>query len=151
MFKHILIPTDGTELSAESARAGIQFAKETKARVTGFYAAPDVRHDRQRFQRLVDTELEVAQALDRRRREAADRFLGSIDALAKEAGVPCQIKYVTTEEPAYEAIINAAKENACDLIFMATHGSFGIEGITAGSETKKVLSHCTIPVLVYRH
>jgi nucleotide-binding universal stress UspA family protein len=151
MFNHILIPTDGTELSAESARAGIQFAKETKARVTGFYAAPELRHDRQRFQRLVDTELDVAQALAQRRRETADRFLGSIQAMAKEADVPCELKYVTTEDPVHEAIIRAARENGCDLIFMATHGAHGIEGITAGSATKKVLSHCTIPVLVYRH
>lgn len=151
MFKHILIPTDGTELSAESARAGIQFAKETKARVTGFYAAPDVSHDRQRFRHLIDTELEIARELERRRRETADEFLGSIGSLAKDAGVPCQIKYVTTDEPVHEAIIQAAKSNGCDLIFMATHGPVGIEGITAGSETKKVLSHCDIPVLVYRH
>ena len=151
MFKHILIPTDGTELSAESARAGIQFAKETKARVTGFYAAADVRHDRQKFQRFLDTELELASELARRRRETAERFLTSIEAFAKEANVPYQIKYVTTEDPVHEAIIHAANENACDLIFMATHGPFGVEGITAGSETKKVLSHCTIPVLVYRH
>jgi nucleotide-binding universal stress UspA family protein len=151
MFTHILIPTDGTELSAESARAGIRFAKETNARVTGFYAAVDVRHDRQKFQHFLDTELELAATLAHRRRETAGRFLDSIEALAKEAGVPCAIKYVTTEEPVHEAIIHAAKENACDLIFMATHGAFGVEGITAGSETKKVLSHCAIPVLVYRH
>ncbi len=151
MFKHILIPTDGTELSAESARAAIQFAKETKARVTGFYAAADVRHERQKFQRFLDTELELASELARRRKEAAERFLTSIETLAKAAEVPCQIKYVTTEHSVHEAIIDAATGNGCDLIFMATHGPFGIEGITAGSETKKVLSHCTIPVLVYRH
>jgi nucleotide-binding universal stress UspA family protein len=151
MFNHILIPTDGTELSAESARAGIQFAKEAKAKVTGFYAAYDPHPDRHRFQRLVDTEGDVARELHRRRRETADQFLGSIEAMAKAANVPCEIKYVTTEEPIHEAIIHAAKENGCDLIFMATHGGIGIEGITAGSATKKVLSHCTIPVLVYRH
>ncbi|MFN0301304.1 MAG: universal stress protein [Burkholderiales bacterium] len=151
MFKHILVPTDGTELSAESASAAIRFAKETKARVTGFYAAVDVRQDRQKFQRFLDTERELASELARRRKEVADRFLAAIELEAKEAEVPCQIKYITTDDPVHEAIIRAAKENACDLIFMATHGPFGIEGITAGSETKQVLSHCTIPVLVYRH
>ena len=150
MFKHILIPTDGTALSAESARAAIQFAKEIKARITGFFAAPDA-HDRQRFQRLINTEIEVARALAQRRRESADQFLNTIEASAKEANVPCQIKYVTTEDPVHEAIIHAANDYGCDLIFMATHGPSGVEGITAGSETKKVLSHCAIPVLVYRH
>ena len=50
----------------------------------------------------------------------------------------------------YKAIIEAATQNECDLIFMASHGHRGIGALLLGSETTKVLTHSKIPVLVYR-
>lgn len=50
----------------------------------------------------------------------------------------------------YELIIEVAQRQGCDLIFMASHGRRGVEALLLGSETQKVLTHSTIPVLVYR-
>ena len=69
--------------------------------------------------------------------------------LCKEAGVPCNKVSATSDIP-YEAIIDAATQSGCDLIFMASHGRRGLASLLLGSETQKVLTHSTIPVLVYR-
>ena len=63
--------------------------------------------------------------------------------------VRCTGSYASSDSP-YLAIIKAAKANKCDLIFMASHGRSGISGLLIGSETTKVLTHCKLPVLVYR-
>ena len=65
------------------------------------------------------------------------------------ADVPCDTLHLVSDQP-YKAIVKAAKKNACDLILMASHGRRGLEGFLLGSETQKVLTHSTIPVLVYR-
>ena len=69
--------------------------------------------------------------------------------LAAAARVRCEGAYVSSDSP-YQAIIKAAKANKCDLVFMASHGRRGIAGLLIGSETNKVLTHCKLPVLVYR-
>nr|MBP6711180.1 universal stress protein [Propionivibrio sp.] len=69
--------------------------------------------------------------------------------LAQEAGVECSKVALISEEP-YESIIDAANQNDCDLIFMASHGKRGLKALLLGSETQKVLTHSTIPVLVHR-
>ena len=79
----------------------------------------------------------------------ADRFLAVILRATKAADVPCDIVLKTTDYP-YEAIIATAKERGCDLIMMASHGRRGVEAFLLGSETQKVLTHSTIPVLVFR-
>ena len=76
-------------------------------------------------------------------------MLGQVQALCAEAGVECQTASATSDAP-YEAIIAAAEQSGCDLIFMASHGRRGISGFLLGSETNKVLTHSRIPVLVYR-
>jgi nucleotide-binding universal stress UspA family protein len=72
-----------------------------------------------------------------------------VKTLAAVAKVRCAVSYVSNDSP-YQAIIKAAKEGKCDLIFMASHGRRGITGLLIGSETNKVLTHCKLPVLVYR-
>ena len=91
MFKHILIPTDGSDLSRKAVLYGVHLAKECRAKVTA----------------------------------------------------------LTLAEP-YRAIIDAAHAKDCDLIVMASHGRRGVSALLLGSETVKVLTHSTIPVLVYR-
>jgi len=133
MFQHILVPTDGSELSYASARAGIQLAKSLNAKVTGFYAAPRI---------FPATSSEVSKTI-------ADSYLAAIAALAKEVGITYESVWATSDYPA-QAIIKAAENNGCDLIYMASHGRKGLQGLLLGSVTQKVLTHCKIPVLVYR-
>ena len=145
MFKHLLLPTDGSSLSNDAIEKGIRFARDAQARVTGIYVMPEFHTVTYRTEMLEDTESEFAAD----RRAHADQYLGVILAAAKEAGVTCNSVSVISDHP-FEAIITAAEENDCDLIVMASHGRRGVRGLLLGSETVKVLTHSKIPVLVYR-
>jgi nucleotide-binding universal stress UspA family protein len=146
VFKHILIPTDGSPASARAVAAGIELAKALGARVTGFYAAPPatpiVFGKRRLGYRSPD---EHALSIER----TAERYLGAIARLAAEAGVPCDTVHLTSDFPA-ESILETARKRKCDLVFMASHGHRGLAAVILGSETQKVLTHARIPVLVYR-
>ena len=145
MFKHILLPTDGSQLSEIAIQTGIQFAKGINARVTGFHAMPEFHVFTYHPEMLGDTKEEFTG--DSRARAA--QYLRVIEEAANKAGVRCDTGYTTSAHP-HEAIIRAAEENGCDLIMMASHGRRGVQGLLIGSETHKVLTHTKIPVLVYR-
>lgn len=147
LFKHLLIPTDGSALSKKAATQGVKFAQETGARVTGFFASPPYRP-------VVYEDFVPANYMSPKQHEEATaklavKYLGPIEKACKEAGVPYQSMHVASEFPA-DAIIEAAKAKKCDLIFMGSHGRRGLAGILLGSETAKVLTHSKIPVLVFR-
>lgn len=147
MYKHILIPTDGSEVAAKAINAGVALAKEMRAKVTGFYAEePRPLHLRNDGYRI---EKELLAEFDRRSREYADRSVGKIGDAAKAAGVEFEACVEKSVEP-YQAIIDAAMEHRCDIIFMASHGHRGLTGLLLGSVTNNVLTHCKIPVLVFR-
>jgi nucleotide-binding universal stress UspA family protein len=88
-------------------------------------------------------------AFEKQIQKTADRYLGQVKKLVAVAEVPCTGLYASSDS-LYRAIIKAAKARKCDLIFMASHGRSGIAGLLIGSETNKVLTHCKLPVLVYR-
>ncbi len=146
MFKHILLPTDGSELSEKAVKSGMQFAKEIGAKVTGFFAAPD-------FPPILyaewGTEILAQQDYEEITKKQTQEYLAAIEKEAKQAGVTCQCFSATSNSP-YTAIIKAAEDKKCDLIFMASHGRRGISAVLLGSETTRVLTHSKIPVLVYR-
>ena len=79
----------------------------------------------------------------------AARYLAEAERKAKALGVQCQVVQVEHQHP-YKAIIETAKKSGCDLIAMASHGRRGVSALVIGSETTKVLTHSSIPVLVYR-
>ncbi|MDD5296649.1 MAG: universal stress protein [Rhodocyclaceae bacterium] len=147
MFKHLLVPTDGSDLSASTVKRAVAFAKEAGARVTFFYAKPDYPVSFYGEGALVDptTPEKFAEMAEEQAREILSASL----AEASAAGVECSGVSATSDMP-YDAIIETANANACDLIFMASHGRRGISGLLLGSETHKVLTHSTIPVLVFR-
>jgi nucleotide-binding universal stress UspA family protein len=145
MFKHLLLPTDGSPLSETAIQNGVQFAKSINARLTGFHVMPEFHVFTYGTEMLEDTNEEFAKDS----RAHADQFLAVIEKAAKAAGVTCDTGLATSDHP-YEAIIKAAEERNCDLIMMASHGRRGLRGILLGSETQKVLIHSKIPVLVYR-
>lgn len=147
MFKHILVPTDGSELSQETARRAVSFAREAGAKVTAFYAKPEYPVTYYGEGALIDptTPEKFAELAE----QQAQQVLGYVEQLCADAGVPCTRMALTSDVP-YEAIIEAAGSAGCDLIFMASHGRRGFSGLLLGSETNKVLTHSKIPVLVYR-
>jgi len=147
MFKHILIPTDGSEISRRAVAAGVELAKAVGAKVTALYAAPTATPVVYKHFLPVGytTPEKHAKAIQR----AAAHYLGVAEAAAKAAGVPCETLCVTDDFPA-NAILVAAKKRKCDLIYMASHGHRGMSALLLGSETQKVLTHARIPVLVHR-
>jgi nucleotide-binding universal stress UspA family protein len=145
MFKHILLPTDGSELSVAAVQQGIIFAKSIGSKVTGLCVMP-IHHSFFFHEKISQKALdEVAQQF----KERAEKYLTEIEKGAKEEGVTCDVIYERNDSP-YEAIIRVAEQKGCDLIMMASHGRRGVEALLIGSETQKVLTHSKIPVLVYR-
>ena len=147
MFKHILVPTDGSQLSTDTVMRAVSFARDAGARITFFFAKPDYPVAFYGEGALIDptTPEKFAEMADRQ----AAEVLAACAKLAAEAGVASSSLSITSDIP-YEAIIDAADKTACDLIFMASHGRRGITGLLLGSETQKVLTHSKGPVLVYR-
>jgi len=147
MFKHILVPTDGSPLSESTVSRAISFAKDAGARITFFYAQPDFPMPIYGEGALIDptTPEQFAKSAN----DEARRILDEAKSRADSAGVGADTDTLVNEVP-YEAVIDAAERHGCDLIFMASHGRRGIAGLLLGSETQKVLTHSKIPVLVYR-
>lgn len=147
MFRHILVPTDGSPLSVDAVVRAISFAREAGARITFFCAV-------QPWPKMYYGEGAIFDPhLPANFREAmqgtAEDILDDAERRAREAGVDCGKLTLVSEEP-YEAIIEAAQRTGCDLIFMASHGRRGVKALVLGSETQKVLTHSCIPVLVHR-
>jgi nucleotide-binding universal stress UspA family protein len=145
MFKHILIPTDGSDLSRKAVLYGVQLAMESRAKVTALTVAepyPVAAMDAV----LVTTGQDE---YEEQSRLACEKALEQVKMAAEAAGVPCETIREVHDQP-YRAIIDAAHALSCDLIVMASHGRRGISALLLGSETVKVLTHSTIPVLVYR-
>ena len=146
MYKHILIPTDGSPQSKKAIAGAIALAKSIGAKVTGLFAAPPATPIvyRNNLPAGFSTMAEHKTAIEK----SATTYLGVIEQAAKKAGVPCQVVTVTSDYPA-DTILATAKKKKCDLIVMATHGRRGISAVLLGSETQRVVTHAEIPVLVY--
>lgn len=145
MYKNILLPTDGSELSKKAIGHGIALAKAVNAKVTALVVPTPLES-------LVVEPSSVMGALDQYKQLVADhtaKYLDAVRNTAAASGVKCDVLCIEHDQP-YEAIIDAAKKNTCDLIVMASHGLRGGSAIVLGSETLKVLTHTAIPVLVYR-
>ena len=145
MHTLILIPTDGSDLSDEAIQYGTALAKAVNAKVTGVTVSPPIHVLAVEHDTVADT-LESYRA---RMTTVAAQRLAKVKEAANAAGVSCEVVHVEHEHP-YKAIIDVANTKACDVIVMASHGRRGLSAIVLGSETLKVLTHSTIPVLVYR-
>jgi nucleotide-binding universal stress UspA family protein len=145
MYTHIMIPTDGSDLSRMAIRQGVAFAKSIGARVTGITVSPP-------FHTFAFEPIMVTETPEQYEKGCATRagsYLATVRDVAAAAGVPCDVIHVIHEHP-YKAIISTANELGCDLIFMASHGRKGMSALVLGSETTKVLTHTKIPTLVCR-
>jgi nucleotide-binding universal stress UspA family protein len=145
MYQHILLPTDGSELSTQAVRAGIRLAKSLGARVTALNTTSQFYPS----QMLAREIIEHAREYEGQVKEEVARVLGVVEEAAREAGVACNALHRASDSP-WEEIIKVATEQGCDLIVMASHGRHGVSALLLGSETTKVLTHSKIPVLVCR-
>ena len=145
MFKHILIPTDGSDLSRKAILYGVQLAKEAGAKVTGLTVAEPYHAAN------MDTVLIPVDEGDyeEQSRLLSEKAMEHVKMAAEAAGISCETIREIHDQP-YRAIIDVAHARGCDLIVRASHGRRGISALLLGSETAKVLTHSTIPVLVYR-
>jgi nucleotide-binding universal stress UspA family protein len=147
MYKHILIPTDGSDVAEKAVTAGINFARESGARVTLFTAVPEY---------TAPSEVEVLSHRfvsmsehDRNSEKLANDVLLRAARQASAAQLKFDTDYVQSNQP-WQAIIDAAQRHGCDAIVMASHGRKGLAAVWHGSQTREVLTHSTLPTLVYR-
>jgi nucleotide-binding universal stress UspA family protein len=147
MYKHILIPTDGSELSMKAVEHGVLLARALKARVTSITVMSlSLMYE---IEPASFTELPEEWGYKKVMERFANKCLDQVKTAALAQDVSCGVMYVEHEHP-YRAIIDAANNQHCDLIVMASHGRRGISAFVLGSVTVKVLTHSKIPVLVYR-
>lgn len=144
MYRHILLPTDGSDLSKAAVKHGIALAKAVGAEVTALVVSTPLNS------LLVDPTV-MSSALDQYKKLVAEQTAKYLDAVRSNAaaeGVACKLLCIEHDKP-YEAIVDTAKQRGCDLVVMASHGLSGVSAIL-GSETLKVLTHTSVPILVYR-
>ena len=145
MFQHVLVPSDGSLLSAATVDKALDLAREIGAKVTVLTVVEPFHVLSTDSGQLADTRA----TYERHAKADAARYLAEAERKAKSLGVQCQVVQLEHEQP-YKAIIETAKKSGCDLIAMASHGRRGVSALVIGSETTKVLTHSSIPVLVYR-
>jgi nucleotide-binding universal stress UspA family protein len=148
MYKHILVPTDGSRLSAKAIKTAVRLAKTVGARVTGVYVIPPYVAPM-----YGEAVVYVPEVSPKRYKELSEKeakkALAAIEIEAQTAGVPCKATSLVADQ-AWQGIIRSARAKKCDLIVMASHGRRGLSGLLLGSETTKVLTHSKTPVLVCR-
>ena len=145
MFKRILLPTDGSELSLRAVDTGIALAASLGADVYAFHVVapyPEISY-------VVDVARTNQEFFLREANKQAESYLQEVHKRAIAAGVPCESGHTTGNTP-HTAIVAAASRQQCDLIVMASHGRHGVNRLLLGSETQKVLLSCKVPVLVCR-
>lgn len=147
MYTKILLPTDGSELAAAAMQAGIEFAALCRAEVVGLHVAPEYQYpvSVEIIPPTYPTEDEYLAAT----RKTGDEYLSGLRRAAAELGLKYTGITGYSNKPAHK-IVQVAREQECDLIFIGSHGRSGLEQLVLGSVTAKVLSLCDIPVLVYR-
>ncbi len=146
MFKHILMPTDGSAHSERAVERGIELAKLCGAKVTGIHVVQDFRlmMASEGWVPPVSEEKEEEEAQER-----AESFLDFVKKAAEKAGVACETVMAKNPHP-YDAIVDTANERGCDLIVMTARGRKGLAALIMGSEASRVLHRSSIPVLTFR-
>jgi nucleotide-binding universal stress UspA family protein len=145
MYKHILVPTDGSKLSDAAVKEAVGLAKLLDAKVTLLHVVPE-----QIWPVYAESAVLIENySRNEMRAESKRQAEVLLEKAAKKAGVAVNTVQMFSDVP-YEAIIKTATKQKCDLIVMSSHGRKGFAGFLLGSETQKVLTHSKVPVLVVR-
>lgn len=145
MYKHILVPTDGTDLSQQAVQRSLELAKALAAKVTVVRVSGKPAH-------VVVLGVDITELSEETRARIVkdiEEHLAWVRGEASAKGVACEAIRVESEQT-WKGILDTAEARGCDLIAMASHGRSGMAAKLLGSETQKVLTHSRIPVLVYR-
>ncbi len=148
MYKHILVPTDGSRLSAKAVKVAVKLAKQFGARLTAVYVIPPYVPPMYGEAAIYVPEITPKRYKELSEKEAR-KALAVAEIDAQTVRVPCKTAWLTDDQP-WQGIVRSAKSKKCDLIVMASHGRKGLSGLLLGSETTKVLTHSKVPVLVCR-
>jgi len=143
MFKRILLPTDGSELSLKAIRLGVDLAKTCGASVIALHAVPPVQTLAYMAEIMAAIQFDYAKEAAR----FAERYLQEASAIAEQSAVPFDRQLLFGSSPC-QAILQIAKERGCDLIVMAAHSWEGLTRLLMGSETHKVVLKSPVPVLI---
>jgi nucleotide-binding universal stress UspA family protein len=144
MYRSILIPTDGTEITAKAVAAGVALARALGARLSTISVKEPFPYSAiSEMQPIPPQEFYDAQE------RIALKRVKEVVAAAATSGLDCEAFTVEATHP-WEAIVDHAKTRSCDLIVMASHGRRGVSALLLGSETTRVLVHCDVPVLVVK-
>ena len=144
MYKRILFPTDGSDITQKALDAAIALAKLGGGEIYTLSV-------KEPFPYSAISEMQPVppqEFYDAQERIASARVQAATDA-ARAAGVTCHAHTVEAVHP-WEAILDHAKAQDCDVIVMASHGRRGVAALLLGSETSRVLTHTSLPVLVVR-
>src|SRR5262249_35740389 len=144
MYEHLLLPTDGSALSREAAERGVALARSLGARVTALHVTPVFRPSEMHAHAI----LREVHEEEGRAHAAAHRVVDAVMRIAHRSGVECEWMHRVSDRP-WEAIVQTAAEEGCDLISMGSHGWSGVRALVLGSTTNKVLAHARVPVLVW--
>jgi len=146
MYRHILIPTDGSSLAHHAVEHGLALAKAVGAQVT--FLAVEPKFDFLSVMPAVPDPLaDEFAAIGKETKVRVEHMLRELAHEGRAAGVACDTVHLRHNQP-YECIVGTAKQKGCDLIVMASHGRGGIAAVILGSVTTKVLTHSDLPVLV---
>lgn len=149
MYTHILIPTDGSETAQRGVTQGLALARALGARVT----VVTVTERLPSYSGVADAGFgpgpEITEAWNRNQKAAAEAVLAAVHAMSTAQGISTAVLHVPNAAPA-EAIVEAARSQAADLIVMASHGRRGIGRLLLGSQAQSVITHSPVPVLVVR-
>jgi nucleotide-binding universal stress UspA family protein len=149
MYKHIMLPVDGSDLSLKAEKECIAFAKSIGAKVTVIHVLPHFNLHVSAYSAPKAMITKIEDEHDEETKQVVQTMLAEVEKRIKADGIKCDSLLVVADNP-YEAIIEKAGASGCDLIMMASHGRKGVNAVLLGSETVKVLTHTKIPVLVVR-
>jgi nucleotide-binding universal stress UspA family protein len=150
MIAHILLAVDGSACSSVAARHGIALARALGARLTVVtVTTPWAVQFAREPAAVVPGVIVPENDYEARTKAAAADILRSVADTARQAGLQCRTLHCRHRD-AYQAILDTAAGEGCDLIVVGSHGRRGISKALLGSEANKVVSHSTLPVLVVR-
>jgi len=144
MFKRILVPTDGSEITGRAVAAAVGLAKSLGAEIFTLCV-------KEPFPYGAVAEMQPTppqEFFDAQERNAA-RNVRAVAEACEAAGIACHTQTVEGLQP-WEAIVAHAAEQHCDLLVMGSHGRSGLASLFLGDETQDVLKHTKVPVLVVR-